>query len=100
MTLHDLKVEFSEVTKIKIFEIEVFNTRTKEPDYVTFEIFIEGNEFIAQHEALSLAQENSKTIAFVSRPLDEDFSLDENLQELHENCIEVIQNNEFFNLIN
>jgi hypothetical protein len=83
---------------IKVFEIEVFNKKTNLKDYLIFEIEIANNKFIASHEATSLKEEKSKKIAKVEMKIDFDFSLDENLQELYNLCIEKIFLSDYFEI--
>lgn len=90
--------EWDKVTLMKIFEIEVIDKRTKETDYIIFDIDIEDGKFIAQHIGLTTEQENSDKIAYTSIDIDTDFSLDENLQELYRACIDAICESEFFEL--
>ena len=96
---NDLEIEFNECTSDNIFEIEVLDTRTKETDWITFDISINSGEFLAQHVALTQDQEDSTKIAFVSIEIDPDFSLDENLQELNTACIEAILESDWFTLV-
>ena len=95
--MKNLIQQFEEITKIKVFEIEVIN-KNNEKDYILFDLNITEGNLVAQHEALTEDQELSSKIAFVSIPLDEDFSLDENLQELYSNCIDAISDSTFFTL--
>ena len=94
-----LKSEFSNLSLLKMFEIEVLNKNTNESDYIIFDISIDKNKFVAMHEPLTVAQEKSSKIAFVSIHIDSDFSLDQNLQELYEECTNAILYSEFFELI-
>ena len=96
--MNNLINEWDAVTKIKVFEIPVIDKRTKEKDYIVFDIDIEDGKFIALHESLTTEQENSDKISFVSIDIDTDFSLDENLQELYSACIDAICESEFFTL--
>lgn len=96
--MEDLIKEFNECTKIMVFEIEVQNIRTQEKDYVLFDLEIRDSEIIATHEALTTEEQESNRIAFKSIQLDEVFSLDEHLQELHEECIIAILESDFFTL--
>ncbi len=97
-TLKELRREWDEVTLLKMFEIPVIDKRTGEHEYILFNIDFDNICFIASHEALSTEQENSNKIAFVDWLIDVDFSLDENLQTLHELCMNAIIDSEFFNL--
>lgn len=92
--------EFNAITLDKVFEIEVFDTRIEENDYILFDISIDekNNTLIAQHIGLTKKQEQSKFIAFQSIELDDCFSIDEILQELHSECIEAICNSDFYQL--
>ena len=92
--------EWEDCDKIKIFEFEVFNRVTKEKEWVMFDIELDAENcrFKAGHEALTQAEKDSKYIAYVATDIDPDFSLDENLQELHNECIDAIERSEFFKL--
>jgi len=96
--MEDLTKEFNECTKIMVFEIEVQNIRTQEKDYVLFDLEIRDSEIIATHEALTTEEQEGNLIAFKSIQLDEALSLDEHLQELHEECINAILESDFFTL--
>ena len=54
----------------------------------------------ATHESLTYEQANSEKVAYVSIEIDEDFSLDANLQELYDKCNEAILQSDFFQPIN
>jgi hypothetical protein len=90
--------QFESLNKLPIFEIEVVDTRTKEQEYIIFNISIQNNKFRAEHTALNEAQQQSNKIAFCSVNIDSFLSLDENLQELYDECIEAINNSEFYEL--
>lgn len=83
---------------INIFEMEVTDTRTNEIDWVTFDISIQGHSLVGQHIPLNDKENRSKKIAHKSIVIDDCFSLDENLQELHEECTTAINESEYFNL--
>jgi hypothetical protein len=93
-----LQQQFNEITLLRLFEIEVINKNTFETDYIIFNIELDNNCLIATHESLTIEQQNSNKIAFVSIELDGCFSLDENLQGLHGECIDAILNSDFFEL--
>jgi hypothetical protein len=99
MTKKQFIQEWEQITLTKIFEFEVLNKKTQETDYVTFEIFIEGNRFKAWHESTTKKEAKSKKIAYVQIKIDFDFSIDRNLQELYEECTCKIIDSEFFELI-
>jgi len=96
--INSLHEAWENCDKIKIFEFPVIDKRTGGKEYVTFDISIVGDQFVAQHEALSLEQEQSNMIASVWIDIDYDFSLDENLQALHEACTYAIMDSTFFEL--
>jgi len=67
---------------LPIFEIEVID-KTGQPDYITCEVSVRGNQLIAQRDAVSKKEENSAYIAKSAIDIDSDcFSLDEHLQDL------------------
>ena len=90
--------QFESMNTLPIFEIAVVDKRTQEQEYIIFDISIQDNKFIAQHVALNQEQEDSDKIAFCSVNIDMFFSLDENLQELYDECIEAINNSSFYEL--
>jgi hypothetical protein len=98
-TLKTLKEDFNNITKLRIFEIEVINKRTQESDYIIFDIELQKNTLFASHESLNSKQEKSKKISFVKVVLNDCFSIDENLQNLYDECINAILESEFFELI-
>lgn len=93
-----IQTEFENCDKMKIFEIPVINKQTNEEDYIIFDISIENNKFIATHEPTTHEEETSTKIAYVEIDIDPLFSLDEHLQELHEECTYKIINSDFFTL--
>lgn len=93
-----IEQQFNEITLMRLFEISVIDKRTNEREYIIFDIDIENNSFIATHESLTKEQSESNKIAFVKFDIDEDFSLDSHLQELHNVCIDAIIESEFFQL--
>ena len=99
-TTTELIKEFNDIQLMRIFEIEVLNKATQAMDWRVFNISINENKLIAQHVGLTKEEEESKKIAFKGIPLDDCFSLDENLQELHAECIEAIVYSDFYQLTN
>jgi len=95
-TLEQFTAEWNAINLMKLFEIPVTNKLTNEGDFLTFDISIRGNSFIAQHNSLTEAQVNSDKIAFVSVEIDLDFSIDHHLNELYEACTTAIMESEFF----
>ena len=98
-TINKIKSDWDNVTKIKVFEIPVFDTRTNENEYILFDISIEKNTMYAKHEDLTKKQSKSKKIAFVKIVLDPIFTLDEHLQELYDLCVNAIIDSDFFELV-
>ena len=92
--------DFNNLDLLKMFEIEVINKDTNEIDFIIFDIEIRKNTLIASHVPLTVKQEKSKKIAFVSHVLDNSRSLDNNLECLFENCIYNILESEFYELTN
>lgn len=90
--------DFNAITLDRIFEEEVIDKRTGEVDYIIFNIFIKGKSLVAQHIGMSAMQDKSKKIAYVSVKIDTDFSIDENLQALSEECINAIFESEYYSL--
>lgn len=91
--------EWQDCDKIKIFEFRVIDKRDGSEDWVTFDIFIVDNEFIAQHEPLNQKQRDSKFISSIKTTIDPDFSLDENLQELYSACETALSESEFYSIV-
>ena len=90
--------QFNELTLLPLFEMQVINKKTNENEFIIFDISIDDNKFKAQHIALNKEQEQSNKISFCSINIDSFFSLDENLQELHDECIQSIIDSEFYQL--
>ena len=80
------------------FEEEVTDKRTGEKDYIIFDVMIQGQKLMAQHVGFSAKQEKNKKIAFCSVKINTDYSVDENLQELHEECMNAIIDSEYYRL--
>jgi hypothetical protein len=95
-----LKTEFNNIELLKMFEIEVINKKTNEIDFITFDLLINKNTLIAQHEGLNTKENKSKKIAFKKIVLDPFYSLDYHLQELFDICEDAILKSEFFTLPN
>jgi hypothetical protein len=102
MNITEFTQEWDAITKIKFFEFECIDTRTNETEFLTFDISIDGDEetpiFKGQHVALNEEDEQSKYISFQSIDIDLDFSLDEHLQALHDECITAILESPFYDL--
>jgi hypothetical protein len=94
----NLLKEWLDCDRIKVFEVAVTDRRDGSRDYLTFDIDIVDNQFVAQHEPLNKEQRDSEFVAAVKIAVDPDFSLDENLQELYDLCIDAINSSEFFTL--
>ena len=81
-----------------IFEIEVID-KTGNTDYITCEVIVRGNQLIAQRDAISKKEENSAYIAKSSIDIDSDcFSLDEHLQDLHDEIWHDIECGDLYDL--
>ena len=90
--------EFNSITKILCFEIPVLNKTSKEEDYITFDISIRKTFLVAEHVALTAKEEKSKFVATKKVKIDTDFSVDENLSELYDECYAVILDSEFYEI--
>jgi hypothetical protein len=90
--------QFESLTTLPMFEIETIDKRTKEIEYIIFNISIQNNKFIAQHVALNEAQQQSNKIPFCSVNIDSFLTLDENLQDLYDECINSILESTFYEL--
>ena len=97
-TIKELKTQFNNITKFKLFEISVIDNRTGENTYILFHIELYKNSLIATHEALTDKQAKSKKISFVKIVLDKDFSIDSHFDNLHDNCINAILDSEYYTL--
>jgi hypothetical protein len=90
--------QFESLTTLPMFEIETIDKRTKEQEHIIFNISIQNNKFRAEHIALNQEQENSDKIAFCSVNIDSFLTLDENLQDLYDECINAIIESTFYEL--
>ena len=93
-----MKNGFDTCGNIPIFEIQVITKQTNNVNYITFDISILKNSFIAIHESLTIKEKKSKKIAYKKLVIDTYSSLDENLQALYEVCINAILESEFYEL--
>jgi hypothetical protein len=93
-----IKKQFDSLSNLKIFEIPVFDRRTKELSYLIFDIHCTQRSLVAQCEPTTEKEKKSKKIAHCKIIIDRNFSLDSNLQELHDACINKIIESEFFYL--
>lgn len=93
-----IEQEWNNCKKIKLFEIAVIDIRTKEKDYLVFNLELSMDKLRAYHVSLNNEQENSKRLSFVEMDIDRDFSLDENLEELSSICENAITHSEFYEL--
>jgi hypothetical protein len=96
--MKNLKEQFNSIEKMKYFEVSVIDNRTNESEYILFDISLQKNTLIAQHESLTNKQSKSKKIAFVKLALDNCFSIDENLQNLFDDCQSAILESDYFTL--
>ncbi len=92
--------DFNNIQQLRMFEIEVIDKKTNEIDFIIFDIEIKKNTLIASHIPLTVKQEKSKKIAFVSHVLDNSRTLDNNLECLYESCIYNIFESDFYQLAN
>lgn len=96
---NDFKLTFANMVKLPMFEIEVINLEYNTKEFLLFNIELNGNSLMAFHEPLNMFEvESSKTPVTVWE-CDSDFSLDSNLETLHELCINEIIDSEFYHLV-
>ena len=91
--------EWNNITLLKMFEIETIDKRTNDKEYVIFDIFLDGNKFVAYHVATTKREAKSKKIAYVQIKIDFNYSIDSNLEELYSACSDKIIYSDFFELI-
>ena len=96
--MNNLQEDWTNVTKIKMFEIEVTNIKTGELDYIVCDIDMTSNKFIGSHVGLTDKMDQSNKIDTSEIELDLDFSLDENLQELYSECIQNIIDGDLYDI--
>ena len=99
-TLKEFTEEFNAITLMKIFEIEVIRKDNGEKDWIIFDVSIDDEVMVANHEPLTEQQSKSKKIAFEQVEIDTMFGIDTHLQELYDACIIAIIDSDFFELPN
>jgi len=77
-TIEDLKQQFDDITKMKIFEMEITHTQTKEKDYVIFSLEYDDKHLIATS--------NNDEIKDCIIEWDTHFDIDAHLGYLSEEC--------------
>ena len=82
---------------LPLFEIVVIDNNGK-TDYISCDIFFQGNSLTAQRDAVSTKEQSSKFIASTRLVVDNCFSLDEHLQELHDMVLNDISNGNLYQL--
>jgi hypothetical protein len=97
-SIEQLKKEFAAINLMKLFEIPVFDNKTGELEYLSFDISIDGDSLRAEHIALNEDEEKSDKMAFKSIELGDCFSLDENLQSLYDECLDAVFASDYFTL--
>lgn len=96
--LSELKEKFNRYEGFKIFEVSVINKKTNEEDWVCFDISIVKNSLVAQHVALTEKEARSKKIATKKVVLDKDFSINENLLNLYDECLCALATSDFYSV--
>lgn len=99
-TLKEFTEEFDEITLAKIFEIEVIRKDNGKKDWVVFDIVIDDEIMVANHEPLTEQESKSNKIAFKKVDIDTDFDIDTHLYELYYECTNAIIKSDFFELSN
>ena len=90
MDLQEFKQQWDDQIFIPVMEIDAFDCRTGEDCHLLFNLRIEGDEIVATHPALNEEQETSEKVATTKVKIDLEFSLDENLQEVYNECLRQI----------
>ena len=92
-----LASELENCGKIPMFEISVVNA-DGEHDWIACNIFFKGNSIVAQRDAVSTGEQIWGNIASDRVVVDSCLSLDEHLQELHEQVLDSINNGDLWTL--
>ena len=93
-----MQLELQNSNLIPVFEIEVVDKKTKEVEYIIFDLFFRKNTLVAQHEPLTKKETRSKKIASKKLVVDTFFTLDHHLQEMYSICIYAIICSDYFDL--
>jgi len=94
---YNIKDQFDNVSKMKMFEIEVLNN-DNEKEYIICKIKLLNNKLIAERNPVSTEEEYSDNIATTEIEIDEFFTLDENLNMLYDKIIEDINNGDLYEI--
>lgn len=89
--------ELSNSGKMPMFEVSVVND-DGEHDWITCDIFIEGDSIIAVRDNVSKHERDSIRLGVNKMPIDSCLSLDEHLQALHEAVLDSINNGDLWTL--
>ena len=98
--LKEFTDEFNEIKAAKIFEIPVIRKDNGEKDYIIFDIAIDDEFMVANHEPLTHEQVESNKIPFEKVEIDLCFGISCHLEDLYSECINAILESDFFELIN
>ena len=92
-----LQDELNNCQLTPMFEIAVEDEHGQ-IEYITCNIYFEGNSIVAERDAVSVAEEASRYIASTRLIVGDHFGLDENLQDLYEAVLQDIEAGEFYEL--
>ena len=81
--MHNFQQLLNDSMSLPIFEIEVENEKGNK-DYVVCDISVRDNQLVAQRDAVSTEEEQSRYIAKTVVDIDDDFTLDSHLEMLLE----------------
>jgi hypothetical protein len=96
--MHTFQQQLNNSPFIPVLEIEVID-QNGQADYIHCEVSVRGNQLIAQRDAVSKKEENSRYIAKSSIDIDSDcFSLDEHLGDLYSEISNDILFGDLYNL--
>jgi len=93
-----LQDELNSCGKEAVFEIEVID-KEGEQDFVSCDIFCEGNSIVAERVAVNQKEDDSQFIACDKLVIDDAFNLDEHLQELYSLVIDSINEGDLFSVV-
>ena len=92
-----LQDELNNCQLTPMFEIEVLDEHGQR-EYITCNIYFEGNSIVAERDAVSLAEEKSRYIPATRLLVEDHFCLDENVQDLYEAVLQDIEAGDFYDI--
>ena len=93
----ELQGELNDSGKIPVFEIEVIDSDLAR-DWISCDVYFQGNSIVAERDAVSSAEERSDFIAKTSISVDSFFGLQEHLEWLLEKVEGEIMDGDLYDL--